>query len=241
MYLRKSFQEKLAEIWKEVTQRRKNGEWVQSRLRWEDWETLGREAAAFAASELRRRRWRGKRSGVVPSGYDARGIASQAIAELLSGNCRLAAGFTHEAVNRELARLIRQKIRQLHRLAEAKSMRSEWDVLQGTEEGNAVSVFRWVVDEQAAGRAAAAEEAEERERVKREIEKKLAGESELMRVFDCLWAGMRNPAEIGRRLGMEREAVVRARKRLNRRLTGVAEKLKADGPSAKVQRPKPGH
>jgi len=46
-------------------------EWVQKRLRWEDWETLLPELIEFAKGEIRRRKWRGSKSGVLPQGFDA--------------------------------------------------------------------------------------------------------------------------------------------------------------------------
>ena len=216
MYARKSLQEKLDALWKEVTERKTSQEWVQSRLRWEDWERLAPQAEAFAARELRRRRWRGKRSGVVPEGYDAKGIAAQAIAEMLSGHCRLAPGFTAERVQRELERLIRQRIRQLHMLAEARLVRSEWEVLRADEEGNRASVFGRLVDENAG--LAATEEEEVRARVKEEFEGFLGGDEELKGLFRCLGEGITKPSELARRLGMEEKAAVRARKRLDRRM-----------------------
>src|SRR5437899_1358270 len=66
--------------------------------------------------------------------------AGEAIAELLGGKCRLAAGVMRARVSAELKRLVRQKVRSLHRLREASAMRSEWDVLPA-EDGEAVSVF----------------------------------------------------------------------------------------------------
>lgn len=59
--------------------------WVQERLGWEDWETLGGEAVEFAAKEIRRRKWRRSPGGLVAGGYDAQGIAAGAMAEVLSG------------------------------------------------------------------------------------------------------------------------------------------------------------
>src|SRR5215471_14756634 len=44
-------------------------EWVQKRLRWEDWETLLPELIEFAKGEIRRRRWRGSKLGVLPEGF----------------------------------------------------------------------------------------------------------------------------------------------------------------------------
>jgi len=46
----------------------------------------------------------------------------------------------------------------------------------------------------------------------------LSGEPELAALFGCWWEGVRKPAAIGRRLGMEERAVRAAGKRLERRL-----------------------
>src|SRR5215831_7681731 len=47
--------------------------------------TLRPEAVGFAREEIRRRKWRGKRGGVLPDGYDAEAVANQAIQEMLEG------------------------------------------------------------------------------------------------------------------------------------------------------------
>jgi hypothetical protein len=216
MYVRKSYQEKLAEIAREYEKKVTNEEWVQSRLRWEDWETLRKDTVAFARGELRKRRWRGARSGVLPTGDDAEGVADQAIAELLGGNCRLMPGFLRSTVQKELERLVKDRIRRLHGLKEARAMRSEWEVLPADEEGNRKSVFPAIVDENA-GRAAE-EEKEVRERAKREFEDFLDGEEELKGLFRCLGEGITKPSEIARRLGIDEQEAVRARKRLDRRM-----------------------
>jgi hypothetical protein len=50
----------------------------------------------------------------------------------------------------------------------------------------------------------------------------LHGEAELQAVFGCLCAGVTRPGEMARRLGMDEGAVVRARRRLVRRLAEFA-------------------
>src|SRR5580765_2459933 len=46
------------------------------------WDWLLKDAEGFAAEQIRRYRWRGAKSGVLPRGYDANSIAAQAITEL---------------------------------------------------------------------------------------------------------------------------------------------------------------
>ena len=44
-------------------------------------------------------------------------------------------------------------------------------------------------------------------------------------IFECLWAGITKPAEIGRELGMEKGEVMKARRRLDRRLARLGKGL----------------
>jgi CRP-like cAMP-binding protein len=118
------FMARLAELAREYEQKLRPEEYVQSRLRWEDWETLRPEAVAFARDEIRRRRWRGKRGGVLPEGYDAEGVANQVIGEMMAGKCRLAVGWTRERLVNELKRLVSQRVRVLHRLKETQTVRA---------------------------------------------------------------------------------------------------------------------
>jgi hypothetical protein len=63
-------------------ERLKPSERVQERLRWEDWKTLRKEAVAFAGKEMKRRKWRRARGGVLPEGLDAEDLADYAISDL---------------------------------------------------------------------------------------------------------------------------------------------------------------
>ena len=47
---------------------------VKRRLRWEDWGDLLPELIEFAKGEIRRRKWRGSRTGVLPEGFDANAV-----------------------------------------------------------------------------------------------------------------------------------------------------------------------
>ncbi len=97
----------MAEIAREYEKKETLEEMVPSRVRWENWEKLRREAVGFVKQEIRRWRWRRGRGGLLPEGYDAEGIANQVIAELLAGKGRVALGFTRERVVAELKRLAR--------------------------------------------------------------------------------------------------------------------------------------
>jgi hypothetical protein len=216
---------KLAELALEYKMLRRGEELVLSRLRWEDWASLRQETVAFAQEEIRRRKWRGARGGVLPGGRDAEDVAGQAIGELLSGKGRLAPGWTRERLVRELRRLVGRRVRVLHGLREASAMRSEWEAVAPQNGAEPVSVFEGMAD----GSEAAAERQEMLVELRRVLEKHLEREPELRGLFGCLCAGITKPEEIARRLGMEQREVRNARKRLERRLAGFRGRLKAEG------------
>jgi hypothetical protein len=201
-------------------ERLRPGERIRERLQWEDWEGLRREATVVAAEEIKRRRWRGARDGVLPGCLGAEDVAGQVIAEVLEGKGRLTAGLAGPKLTAELGRLVRQKIRLLHRLKEAPRVRSEWEVAPTAERGERASVFSAMHGGAGTGYEAAVEREEEerREGLRAEFEDFLKGEPELVEVFRCLWAGVMKPAEIARRLGMEEKGVAALRKRLERRV-----------------------
>ena len=116
-------------------------ELVQSRLCWEDWGTLLPELVGFARQEIGRRRWRGKRRGLLPQGYDANSVAAEVIAAALRGETQLAFGWTRERLMRELERRVRNEVRRLHKRKEAKALRSEWEVLGPGADGQR---HRWL-------------------------------------------------------------------------------------------------
>jgi hypothetical protein len=218
MGTKRSFAERLAEIGREYEARMTAAERVQERLRWEDWERLRRETTDFARRELWRRRWRGAVGGLLPGGYDAEALASEAAAQLLGGRCRLPLGFLRIGVRRELERLVSDKIRLLHRLKEAAGTRSEWDVAPTGGSGEPVSVFERMSD---GGQAVSQWEGRwERRCLKEEIEMCLEGEPQLLGLFRFLWSGETRPGTIARGLGVEERAVAAGRRRLERRLVG---------------------
>jgi hypothetical protein len=122
MFRKKTDREKLEEIAKEYERKLSPAEWCAERLRWEDWDSLSREALAMARKELRRH----GRGGVLPGGYDAESIAAQAIADLMSGKARAPVGPTQERLVKKLEGLIQGKIRLLGMLKETSVTQSEW-------------------------------------------------------------------------------------------------------------------
>jgi hypothetical protein len=185
--------------------------WRQEHLRWEDWGRHQKEAAVYAAQELRRR---GRRSGaVLPGGYDAESIAGQAVADVLEGKSRLTVGWTRGRLMQELRRRIRGKIRLLGMLKEGAKADGGPDPKfvgkveeVGGPEEDGFEVLARLEDEGLL------------QRMKGQVEGFLSGESTLARVFGCWCEGIDKPAEIGRRLGMDAGMVASACKRLRRRL-----------------------
>jgi hypothetical protein len=215
---------KLEEIAREYEEKLRPEEWVQSRLRWEDWATLRPEAVAFAREAIRRRKWRGSRGGVLPEGYDAEAVVNQVIEEMLEGKCRLAVGFTRERVADELKRLVGQKVRVLHRLKEAGAVRSEWVGVDG-EKGSLLKDLR--AGDEGVDEAVCREEEELwRERMLQRFEELLGREPELQGIFRCLCAGFNESKAIARQLGLEEAAVVNGRKNLARRAGEFERKVK---------------
>jgi len=210
----------MEQIWREVRENQPKEGWVTSRLQWEDWESLGRDAVEFAKQELRRRRWRGARGGVAPRGHDAQTIAWEMIGEMVQGKSRLVAGWTRERLLKELERLISGKVRLLNSLKETKAVRNEWDVSPPKGNGEGASILAEIPGDEKTGYEVAVEADEGAESVRKRIEAQLGAEPELRAVFGCVWEGERGTHEIARRLGMEEKAVVLARRRLRRRLKG---------------------
>lgn len=214
---RERFLAKLAEIAREYEEPLRGVELVKSRLRWEDWESLSREGLVFARKAIRGRKWRGSRGGTLPGGYDAETVVAQVIEDMLTGKSRLVIGWTRERLVKELERMVRQKVRELHRRKERPLVRSEWEVLSPNALGEPVSVLGRMADG-----AEGAESQGQRNEVKGAIEQFLKGEPELCGIFECLWLGITRPSEIARRLGIDQREAVRARKRLERKLAGFS-------------------
>ena len=221
MIEKETYLSKLERIGKEYEAKVTPEQWVQSRLRWEDWETLLPELVQFAKQEIRRRRWRGMRSGVLPEGYDANSVAAEAIAAALRGEARLAPGWTRERLMKELQRKVSNEVRRLHKLTEARAMRSEWKILAPGANGQLRSVFDWMkgkflgsVDE-----AGFLERAKVRKEAELRIAEKLHGEDELVeKLFTCLREGVTKRREIAAKLEISVDRVTNCRRRLNRKL-----------------------
>jgi hypothetical protein len=216
-----TFADRLAEIALEYEARMTTGEWVKSRLRWENWKVLREEAVKLAKVEIRRRRWRGAKRGVLPRGISPEDVAGDAIAELLEGNGRLVPGFVVAKVRAELKRLVRQRVRSLHRLREAWAMRGEWDVV-AAEDGQPLSAFERMPGEDSGGVEEGAK-AFWREAMGGLLE----NYPELTGVLECVRAGVRNPAQIGQRLGMSENEARNARRRLSKQLVELSKKVGA--------------
>ena len=217
-----SFLAKLERIGKEYEEKLGPEERVQSRLGWEDWETLLPELVQYARREIRRRRWRGRRSGVLPEGYDTNSVAAEVIASALRGKARLALGWTRERLMRELERKVRNEVRRLHKLQEARRTRSEWEILAPCANGEPRSVFEMMVGKRVVG---GVDEGrfQKLDQEKREAEliiaEKLHGrDEEVEKLFSCLREGVVKRREIAVKLGISVDEVTNCQKRLNRRL-----------------------
>jgi hypothetical protein len=196
---------------------------VLERLQWEDWESLVKEAVAFAGTEIRRRKWRGSRKGVLPEGNDANSVVAEAVGRLLARKGRLVLGWTRERLQKELDRLDGNEIRRLASLKEASAPRDEWDFLPKNEEGAGESIF----EEIPGGIADGGEEAVRNESddglewAKRYVMAALTGDYPAKRVFGCWCAGIVKREEIARTLGMSLNKVTAARKRIERKAKEV--------------------
>jgi hypothetical protein len=199
-------------------ERLKPGERVQERLRWEDWKSLRKEAVAFAAKEMKRRKWRGASGGVLPEGVDAEDLADYAISEMLSGQAKLALGWVRSRLMAELERLVSQRLRVLHGRKEASMVRSEWEVVAGGGDDELVSLFELMGSPMADGleEAVEREEVAERESTRKAFEDSL-GEGKLRWVYRCLCIGVTKREEMARLLGLEEKAVKNLRRMLERR------------------------
>jgi DNA-binding CsgD family transcriptional regulator len=197
---------------------------ARERLRWEDWESVRREAVSFAENEIRRRKWRGEYQGVVPGGLDGEDVANQVMAEVLSGKGRIAQGLVKSRLLLELKRLISGRVRVLHGRKETSLVRSEWEVSPVKDGEEPISVFEGVCGtELDAGEAVTQRERSmANQHAARAMEMKLGSDDALRRIFQCLRAGILTSEEIAERLGMDKASVARGRRRLARRLRRFA-------------------
>jgi hypothetical protein len=226
MHAKESFLVKLERIRQEYEIKESPEERVQRRLRWENWAELLPELVLFAKQEIRRRRWRGRRSEVLPEGYDANSVAAEVIAAALRGEVPLALGWTRERLMKILQTKVSHEVRRLHKLKEAGGIRSEWSVLAPKVNGEPRSVF-----DQMRGRVSGkVDEAEmqAREKARKDAELRIAaalvgGEEAVEKLFGCLREGIVKRREIAARLGISVAEVTNCRKRLDRKLETLAE------------------
>ena len=197
---------------------------ARERLRWEDWESVRREAVSFAENEIRRRKWRGEYKGVVPGGVDAEDVANQVIAEVLSSTGRIALGLTRSRLLLELKRLISGRVRVLHGRKETSLVRSEWEVSPVKDGEEPISVFEGVrgTELDACEAVTQRERSMANQHAALAIEMKLGSDDALRRIFQCLRAGILRSEEIAERLGMDKASVARGRRRLAGRLRRFA-------------------
>ena len=200
-------------------------EHIQRRLQWEDWETLLPELIAFANGEIRRRRWRGSQSGVMPEGFDANSVASEVVMAALQGRARIVPGWTRERLMNELKRKVSNEVRRLHKLKERGAMRSEWDVLPPTESGTLLSAFAGMKATSMGGGGGGVgwDDGQVRDKVRKETELRIAealrgGDGRVEKLFECLRAGVVKRRVIAERLGISVDEVTNCRKRLDRKL-----------------------
>jgi len=178
------------------------------------------ELIEFAKGEIRRRRGRGSKKGVLPEGFDANSVAAEVVQAALQGEARLALGWTRERLINELNRKVSNEVRRLHKLMETRAVRSEWDVLVPTESGEVRSVFAWIKARSSAG---GWDDGQVRDKVRKETEVRIAealrgGDESVERLFGCLRAGIVKRRQIAAMLRMSVTEVTNCRKRLDRKL-----------------------
>jgi len=215
-----SWEVRAARLLKEIQTKETMKEGIRRRLQWEDWETLLPELIAFAKGEIRRRKWRGSKAGVLPEGSDANSVASGVVQAALQGEARLAPGWTRERLMDELKRKVSNEVRRLHKLTETRAMRNEWDVLPPKVSGQLRSVFAGMKGHPSVG---GWDDGQVREKVRKETELRIAealrgGDESIERLFGCLLAGIVKRRDIAVRLGIRVTEVTNCRKRLDRKL-----------------------
>ena len=229
MYQKESYLEKLERFEREHLYELslKGQDFINCRLRQEDWKLLLPGVVSFAKQEIRRRRWRGKRSGVLPEGYDANSIAAEVIAGALQGKARLALGWTFERLEKELQRLVCNEVRRLHKLRETRVMRSEWEVLSPNENNEPRSVFAGMPAKGPGGLGPKLvdQRIQEKEKAELRIAEQLRGDDEMVeKLFCCLREGVVKRRAIALKLGISADEVTNCRKRLNRKLEELEKK-----------------
>jgi hypothetical protein len=194
----------------------KNAGCVRERLLREDWGKLLEELTLYARQRACRQRW----SGPLPLGYDASGLAAEAIARLFNGECRLKSNYAAGTLRRELERLVRGEIARLHKRTDAREVSSEWVLGRRDAIGEEQSVLEGMAGPEQDG-AEVLMEAEEKAgqtELYGKLEAGLSGDEEALRVLRCLREGRHKRADIAAQLGVDEVAVTNARKRLVRKV-----------------------
>lgn len=191
----------------------------------EDWDLRLKQTILFAQGRINSLRWRRGLNGPLPDGYDANGVAAEAIKQLFDGDCRISAvPYQPKELDRELMRLASNLAHSLCRRKETTRVQSEQDLVPRNDDGDEDSGFERVhgssplADSEADRNEAKAK----LQRFKNEFGEFLGKDQVLKDLFDSICAGILKREEIAELLGVETQVVTNARKRLDRRLADFA-------------------
>lgn len=190
----------------------------------ENWEILLKRLTLYSDTRVRRLRWRGVHDGVLPDGYDASGIAAEAISDLLSGKHpwrRQGSSYTQEELWHELMRLASQLVRKLWGWAEntTTDVYDEPDTTKLSKQGNPYASGELHPNQLAERREAQALLAKFRQ----SLSEYLADEALLAGLVECAFRGESRREKIAQFLRVSPQEVTNARKRLERRLAEYAQ------------------
>ena len=180
------------------------------------------EAEDFAAVEIRYGYyWRDRFGGVLPDGYDASGVAEEAMAELLTEQQENGLVIEPHLLKVELKKRARKIINRLHHRMENKIMRNTADLIPFlTDDGETISVIEKAPapDPSSLEVLMEKEDAIRFEEFKAEIRGVLAQERLLLRLFDCYCADVCKPRDQARKLKLPVQHMQDLRRRLRRKL-----------------------
>ena len=187
-----------------------------------DWQLLLKKTAEFAYIEIRYGYyWREDYAGVLPDGYDARSVAEEAVAELLTEQQENGLVVEPHLLKVELKKRARKIINRLHHRMENRIMRNTEDLLPFlTDDGETISVVEKVPapDPSPLEVLIEKEDAIRFEEFKAEIRGVLAQERLLLRLFDCFCADICKPKDQARKLKLAVCHMQDLRRRLRRKL-----------------------
>jgi hypothetical protein len=202
------------------------------------WRLLTKQLTYYAACLLRGRRWRGLENGVPPDGHSAESVAGEAIARLFAGTDWQPKGkpYHPEELRFELMRIAQNTVRNLARRKENATVSSEPDLRHRDEEISEESFFsNFRSDSPPADAEAERDEAKAAlTKFMGEFKVFLGSEKLLVRLFECIHAGILKRDEQAAFLGISAQDVTNARKRLDRRLEDFA-KAHPNYPDALIQ------